>query len=384
MKPSIRSAILIGGGIGGLCSAIALRKIGVEAVVYERAASLAATGAGLTLWANAIDALRQIGLAEQVICAGSKIQNAAFRTAAGRKLMSSQHGELEARFGEPTIAIHRAELHSILLAALPAEAVVLNRACHSFEQHDQTVEARFDGGSSAAADLLIGADGIHSTIRQQLFPHIRLRYSGYTAWRGVVTTRDELALGSTSESWGPGMRFGIVPISAHQVYWFATANTPAGLAETAQERKRDLCERFAGWHDPIPALLEATPAGDILRNDIYDIRPFKPWSQGRAVLLGDAAHPTTPNMGQGACMAIESAVLLARLLDQERDIPAALRRYESERQPRTAWITNRSWETGRLGQLENPLACAVRNFVMSITPERVFISRIAQAAGYKV
>ena len=374
----------MGGGIGGLCAAIALRKIGVEALVYERAKSFGAVGAGLTLWANAIHALRLLGLADQVIAAGSKIQNGALRTADGRALVTSRYGEFETRFGEPTVAIHRAELHRILLSALPGEAVVVDRTCRSFEQRETGVEACVEDGSAETADLLVGADGIQSVVRRQMLPEVELRYSGYTAWRGVVETTSPQALGTTSESWGRGRRFGIVPISAQQVYWFATANVPAGLEQPAAGRKQDLLGRFAGFHDPVPALIEATPAENILRNDIHDIPPFHGWSQGRVVLLGDAVHPTTPNMGQGACMAIESAVMLARAVQQEPDLISALIRYEAERQPRTAEVTGQSWSIGQVGQLDNPLLCALRNFVMSIMPESVLKDRIGKIAGYKV
>lgn len=215
-----------------------------------------------------------------------------------------------------------------------------------------------------------------------MFPEVSLRYSGYTAWRGVVATRDEAALGITSESWGCGSRFGIVRVDQERVYWFATANAPAGISQTAAERKSFLRQRFRGWHHPVELLLESTPDGEILHNDIYDLKPIEHWSKERVVLLGDAAHPTTPNMGQGACMAIESSVVLARCLSQEGDLPRALRRYETERMSRTAWITDQSWKIGRLGQLENRLACRVRDFLLRITPDRVTRKTLERAAGY--
>lgn len=381
-KPSVQKPIIIGAGIGGLCTAIALRATGIPAVVYERAERLEAVGAGLTLWANAIYALRTLGVADQVIAAGSTIEHATSYTPDGRTLKSLQHGVLEERFGGPTVAIHRAELHRVLREALPAEAVVLGKSLRSYDPNGETVTACFEDGATVEGDLLIGADGIHSAVRRQMFPNISLRYAGYIAWRGVVTEPD-VALGSTSETWGPGSRFGIVPVSANQVYWFAAANSPEGVSQTPEERKQELLRRFAGWHDPITRLIQSTPAEQILRNDIYDIQPFQPWSQGRAVLLGDSAHPTTPNMGQGACMAIESAVVLGRAL-AEADIATALHRYEQERRERTAWITNTSWQAGKLGQWESPLLCKVRNFILRRTPERLVINSLAKAVGYRV
>jgi 2-polyprenyl-6-methoxyphenol hydroxylase-like FAD-dependent oxidoreductase len=384
MSPSIRTATVIGGGIGGLTTAIALRMAGIQASVYEQASSFRMVGAGLSLWANAIHALRLLGLADAVIEAGSKIQKAASYTSEGRPLKVIRQGELEERFGEPTIAIHRAELHRILLAALPSEAIHLNKTFREYEDRTDSIIACFDDGSTVTSDLLIGADGIHSILRQQLLPQLRFRYAGYTAWRGVVSPTDPLTLGTTSETWGCGKRFGVIPISASQIYWFAVANLSPGRDPSSEERKQDLLQRFAGWHAPITALLEATPASDILRTDIYDIPPYQKWSKGRAVLIGDAAHPTTPNMGQGACMAIESAIILARTLQHEKDLLNALHRYENERFARTAWVTNQSWRVGKLGQIDNPVLCKLRNVILRIVPASALMAGLSQAAGYRV
>lgn len=380
MAGAIRRAIIIGGGIGGLCTAIALHRAGIEAVLYERAAEFGEVGAGLTLWANAIRGLRALGLADAVMASGSKVQRAAILDSRGRVLSRTRTDEFERLFGDPTMAIHRARLHQILLAALPADTVRAGESCTGFEQNGDGATARFQGGRSERADLLIGADGIHSVIRRQLFPEVRLRYSGYTAWRGV-TTADQTALGSTSESWGCGSRFGIVPISEHEVYWFATDNAPEGMKLRSVVQKASLLERFRGWHQPVEKLLSETPAEAILHNDIYDVEPMAHWSRGRVTLLGDAAHPTTPNLGQGACQAIESSVTLARCLSEAATVAEALQRYESERRPRTAWITEQSWKFGRIGQLDNRLACALRNLIVRFTPESVSRKVIIQAVG---
>ena len=235
-----------------------------------------------------------------------------------------------------------------------------------------------------SADILIGADGIHSVIRQQLFPQVQTRYSGYTAWRGVVETENEAAIGLTSESWGVGARFGIVRVDKHRVYWFATNNQPAGEHLSGEERKSKLLHLFKGWHHPIQYLLEATPADAVLQNDIIDIPPFSSWSTGRVTLLGDAAHPTTPNMGQGACMAIESAYVLSRSILEEPDYASAFYRYERARHARTAWITNQSWTVGRGGQIGQPLLCKLRDFAVKIAPAGILEKNIQRAAGFDV
>ncbi|HKS27917.1 MAG TPA: FAD-dependent monooxygenase [Pyrinomonadaceae bacterium] len=382
MAVPIKRVIIIGGGIGGLCAAISLRRLGLDVEVYEQADELRAVGAGLTIWANAIKALRKLGLADSVIASGAKIDRGELLTSTGRVLSRTATGELEGRFGEPTIAIHRADLHEILMSALPHETVRLNARCVSFEEDEAGVTVHFAGGESERADLLVGTDGIHSVIRRQLFPEVKLRYSGYTTWRGVVETRDEAALGKTSESWGCGARFGIVRVDRERVYWFSTANVPAGQKLSHAESKQLLLERFKGWHHPVELLIESTPAEHILHNDIYDIAPLKRWSRGRVALLGDSAHPTTPNMGQGACMAIESSLALARCLRQDVDLQESLRRYERERMPRTAWITSQSRRIGRIGQFQSRLLCAMRDRFVQLAPDSLALKQIERAVSH--
>lgn len=384
MQNNIRDAIIIGGGIGGLSAGIALRRVGIQVKIYEQAPVLGNIGAGITLWPNAMKVLRKLGVASEIIKTGARLQYGKICTDRGATLSEMRSGELEERFGEPVVAIHRADLHRVLLSSLPEEVIRLDSVCSGFEQLKDGVTVHFADGQSERADLLIGADGIHSAIRKQLFPEVQLRYSGYTAWRGVVETDEDKSAGVTSESWGKGARFGRVPIGNNRVYWYATANMPEGRILAVSDRKEFLKQRFRGWHSPVEQLIEATPADAILHNDIHDFEPLEQWSRGRVTLLGDAAHATTPNMGQGACMAIESAVVLARCLSQKASPEESLRQYESERKPRTAWITRESRKIGRLGQLENPLARALRNLLVRLTPPVVLKKRLETVSGYEV
>jgi 2-polyprenyl-6-methoxyphenol hydroxylase-like FAD-dependent oxidoreductase len=376
--------IIIGGGIGGLCTAIALQQYGHEVQVYERAETIGEVGAGLTLWSNAVKVLRTLGVADSVIAAGAKIEQSKLLTSTGEVLSSAGIEHLEERFGEPVIGIHRAVLHEILIRSLKLNTLKLAMPCVYFEQGYNKVTAHFANGEAEIADLLIGADGIHSVVRKQMMPNLRLRYSGCTAWRGVVETENEVALGLTSETWGRGQRFGIVRVDMKRVYWFATKNQPAGERVSGDERKAKLLRLFNDWHTPIRDLLEWTPPEAILQNDLYDIPPFTLWTQGHVTLLGDAAHPTTPNMGQGACMAIESAYVLSRCLKEQTDTKSALRRYEEQRHARTAWITNTSWSIGRVAQIEDPLLCALRDIAVKITPADLIQSNLRRAAGFDV
>lgn len=377
-----KKTIIIGGGIGGLCTAIALQNNGFDVTVYEKVKKLGEFGAGLTLWSNAIKVLRELGVADAVICAGSKVNSSQIRASNGAMLYDAHMGKMEAQYGEPVVAIHRAALHEILINTLKPNTLKLGIGFIKFEQNEKDVTVYFDNGESDTADLLIGADGIHSAVRKQMFPEIQLRYSGYTAWRGVVETENEAALGLTSESWDVGARFGIVRVDKSRVYWFATSNQPAEEKSTGEQRKVKLLGLFKDWHDPIHYLLDSTPADLILQNDIHDIPPFASWSTGQVTLLGDAAHPTTPNMGQGACMAIESAYVLSCSLKEQTDTRSALKRYESQRHVRTAWITNTSWTIGKGGQVSNPLLCRARNFLVKVTPKVAMQRNIHRAAGF--
>ncbi len=376
--------VIAGAGIGGLCAAIALQRNGFKVTVYEQAEKLTLVGAGLTLWENAIRVLRTLGLADQVLNAGSSLEHFQLKTDRGETLYTIQPGGLKAGLNELSIAIHRADLHEILIDALTPGSLKLNKTCTGCRQNDEQVVLEFANGETDSADLLIATDGIHSTIRAQIFPRVALRYSGYTAWRGVVESSDQVAAAMASELWGRGMRFGIVRIDPGRVYWFAIANQPAGERSAAETTKARLLKEFANWPHPVMNLIERTHADIILQNDIYDFAPLPRWTVGRITLLGDAAHATTPNMGQGACMAIESAYSLARSLSMERDHSSAFARYEKERHTRTARVTRQSHAFGRLGQLENGLLCGMRNWLMRLVPDGIVRSQLRQTIGYDV
>jgi FAD-dependent urate hydroxylase len=376
--------VIVGGGIGGLCTAIALQRNGFKVTVYEQAEKLGQVGAGLTLWENAVRVLRRLDLAERVIQAGSILEHFQLKTDRGETLYTIQPGGLQSGFNELSIAIHRANLHEILVHALAPGALKLNKTCVKCRQNDEQVVVEFADGETASADLLIAADGINSVIRRQIFPQVSLRYSGYTTWRGVAECGDDVSGAMVSEVWGRGMRFGVVRIDAHRVYWFAIANQPAGERYVADEGKVHLLRKFANWTHPVMNLIETTPADVILQNDIYDFAPLPRWSLGRVTMLGDAAHATTPNMGQGACMAIESAYSLARSLSMEQDHVRAFARYEKERHARTARVTTQSYAFGTLGQLENGFLCGVRNSMMRLTPKDMVKRQLRQTIGYDV
>ena len=375
-----RKALIIGGGIGGLATAIALTQIGFTVEVFERVTLLREVGAGLSLWANAIKALDYLGLASAVRALALPEAAGGIRTPSGDLLMQTANDQLAAQFGELSVMVHRAELHDQLRQAFGQE-IHLGMECVAITEEGTGVRVRFRNGEEAFGDLVIGADGLHSAVRAALHGPQPPRYAGYTAWRGVVGFEiNRLQIG---ETWGAGARFGQIPMQGNRVYWFATQNAPAGQHSPDGE-KAELLRLFGNWHNPIRALIEATPDAAILRNDLYDRPPLKRWGRGRITLLGDAAHPMTPNLGQGACQALEDAVVLAKQVQSTADLPTALRAYEAARIPRTTMIVNQSRQVGQVGQWANPVAVAGRNWLVKYLLARVQYRQFAPLIGYEL
>jgi 2-polyprenyl-6-methoxyphenol hydroxylase-like FAD-dependent oxidoreductase len=372
-------AIVIGAGIGGLAAGIALARAGIDVDVFERADDLQEVGAGLSLWANAIHALDVLGLGETIRTFSAAYAVAGIRTMSGA-ILTSPTPDLERRLGAFCVVMHRVDLQEVLMKALGTEHVHLAARCERFQEDAAGVTAEFSDGRRARGDVLIGADGLHSIVRSQLHGRRPPRYAGYTAWRSVVPF--ETAQVRASESWGFGTRFGLVPMRGHRVYWFATENTAEGGRKP--DEKAHLLRLFRGWHDPIQALLEATPGSAILRNDIYDRPALRKWGTGRVTLLGDAAHPMTPNLGQGACQAVEDAVVLAQCLQRQPDPLAALRQYEARRIPRTNKLVTQSRRVGMVAQWRHPAAVYCRNALLRHVSPQAQARQLERIINYQV
>jgi 2-polyprenyl-6-methoxyphenol hydroxylase-like FAD-dependent oxidoreductase len=379
----VERAVVVGGGIGGLSAALALQNVCDcrDVLVLERSRELRALGAGIALWPNAINVLRRLGVGEAVEAAGAVATQSRLYTWDGKPLSVDVSGEFAARFGAPLMLLHRADLHDALVGALPTGALRLGAECTSVEQNSGGADVRLADGDVDRADVVIGADGIRSTVRARLFGDSPPRYSGLVAWRGVVSCDPEFVSAlEVGEYWGVGSLFGIARIGGDRVYWYAAARAPEPTAGNRVD-KSDLPRRFGAWHHPIPALIEGTTPEVILRTPLYD-RPALPrWNEGRVALLGDAAHPMLPNLGQGAAQAIEDAAVLAQELAAGDDVPSALERYAGRRRERADLVVKRSRQMARLAHLQNPALVRLRNALMRRASAKTTLSRMDPVIG---
>ncbi len=367
----MKKAIVIGGGIGGLCTALALRRRGFEAVAYEAAPELRPVGKGIWVPTNAMQVLERLGINDAVGRAGWPLERIQVSTSTPRRvLMDLDLRKFEAKYGYTTVSIHRADLVRVLADALPADALRLGKRCVGVQADDAGVTARFEDGTEDRGELLVGADGIHSGVREHLFPGVGTRYGGQTCYRGIADMELPKDLARTCrEVWGGAARMGFSAVGPRQVYWFAPVTAPAGAPGPAGAAMSSyLADLYAGFPPPIPDVIRNTPAEEIIRTDLFDIPPLGRWWRGRVVLLGDAAHAMTPNLGQGGAQAIEDAYVLADRLTSCPTVGEAFAQYERLRMPKVRWVVRTARRLGRLAHVRGRWTRAVRDAALRLTP----------------
>ncbi len=359
----MRRVLVIGSGIGGLVATLALRQAGFEVQTFEAVPEIKVVGAGLAIWSSALRALRQVGLADAVRAAGQPAFYRVIRASNGDVLTRVQMSQMSDGEQAPLLHLHRGDLLAVLLQAVGISTIQLGARCVNVRQDEQGVWAQFADGREAEGDLLVGADGVHSVIRQHITDGASLRLVGQVSWRGMAQIDDQqLAAGEAGETWGIGQRVGLIPMSQGRVYWFLTRNAPPGGRgqRTAIEMKQQMQTFVEGWHEPIPAMVQSTDAQTIIHTDLNELEPLHQWHRGRVVLLGDAAHAMTPNLGQGACQAIEDAVTLGQCLQKEHEPGAALDLYARRRVEHVGQVVADSRRFGEVAHNEAEPPCLLR------------------------
>ncbi|WP_428946091.1 FAD-dependent urate hydroxylase HpxO [Pantoea sp. FN060301] len=331
-------AIVIGAGIGGMCTAIALKRVGIDTAVFEAVKTIRPAGAAISIWPNGVKCLNLLGLKAPLRALGGDMRTMAYKThQTGATLTEFSLDPLVADVGERPYPVARAELQAMLLDHYGREQVQFGKRVVRVEQNAQGVTAWFDDGSSDQGDLLIACDGAHSAVRPYVLgKRTERRYAGYVNWNGLVEMDASLApLTQWTTFVGEGKRVSLMPVAGNRFYFFFDVPLPAGLAEDRQTLRDDLKRYFSGWAPQVQKLIDKINPETTNRIEIHDIDPFSQLVKGRVALLGDAAHSTTPDIGQGGCAAMEDAVVLADVLQANAsDIGEALLHYQEKRADR--------------------------------------------------
>ena len=369
-----RKIAIIGGGIAGLTFARCISD-DYETHIFEKKQEFGEVGAAISVFPNALCVMDEIGLLDNILNTSGKFENVYLKTDKGNILSKSAP-----KSDYPVICIHRADLHKILLTDINAHLHIDSAVKQLTNLNNGQVEIIFENGKSSVFDAVIGADGIHSVVRKHIINDGDPIFRGYNIWRGVVKTNFDI--GYASETYGKGKRVGIVPIKDGVYGWWATYNEGFLKDDEPEGTKQKLKRLFGNWHYPIPELIENTE--NILKNSLSDRIPRKGWTKGNITLIGDAAHPTTPNLGQGGCMAIEGAYLLAKCINKYGLSSKAYEIYEKYQFPRSKEIISESLKLGKMGQITNPILITLRNFFFKIIPSRVAMKMIDKYFSYRV
>ncbi|RBI59209.1 zeaxanthin epoxidase [halophilic archaeon] len=364
---------IVGGGICGLTTALALEQRGLEPTVYEAASEYRPVGAGILLQTNALLVFERLGVVDRVRTDGVPLEDSQIRSPSGRVLKRFDLDRVERNdFGYGFVAIHRADLLRILLDELNTE-VETGMACAAVTDTD-TPTVRFADGTRVRPDVLVGADGIDSAVRDAVAPDVEPQAMDSVVYRAIATLElPEQYRTLGFEIWGEGTYTGGAPVDSDRFYWFATA--PEQLAEdTADPRETTsaLRDYVAAFPDPIPSIVESLDGNDVIVTELEDVPPLERWYRGSVVLAGDAAHGMLPFAGQGAAQAIEDALALAHSIDVHADQSAAFATYESERKPRADRIRSESERLGRLGTMQSNIGCRARNLAFGLLPDALF------------
>lgn len=366
--------VVVGGGVGGLTSALALQQAGVEVEVHEKFDHLQGRATGFTLWSYAIKHLLELGLDDPERI-GGPIEVTEVHNQSGQLIEEMPVGEVSRKLGAPSCDVRRADLQRALMELLGDGVVHMGSECVGVETNGDSATALLAGGGRATGDIVIGADGIHSTVRSFVAGSAKLSYTGHAGWNGVLDGFEHELLKPQRhvEIWARGSKAGVGDVGAGQVRWYVDRKQEAGPAGGPVD-KDEILRHVEGWYELIVAAVEAADPAEIVMNEIWDMPPIDSWTRGRVVLLGDSAHATAPWASMGACMTIDDAMTLVRRLDSEASIDGALAAYQHDRKERDEKLVKHSRQMGAMAMVHSPLGAWLRDEAMEHTPSKKLLA----------
>ncbi|MBP7184770.1 MAG: FAD-dependent monooxygenase [Saprospiraceae bacterium] len=353
---------IVGAGIAGLTTGIILNQNGIQCQIFEAAEAIRPVGAGIILANNAMQVYEKYGLRKKLESQGNFISSLNITDAQLRNLSKSNLSRFEQKYSVKNIAIHRSDLLNVLADEFGRDNIHLNKRLNKIvENHNY--QLTFEDGSLHQCSAVIAADGIKSVVRNLLFEKSNYRDAHQICWRGIsnIDLPHEFHHQLT-EAWGKGARFGFVKINSNAVYWYALKNKNIPT--------EDLSVIFDKFHPLVNKIIGSTKANDIIKTEIFDLEPIHVWTKNNVCLIGDAAHATTPNLGQGACQGIEDAYVLGKLVAENKyELEAMFEEYQRLRMKKAHTIVNTSWRLGKIAHLENEFSIKLRNTFLKFTPQ---------------
>lgn len=365
--------LIQGGGIGGLSLAAFLQKKGFTVQVLERSSQLSEIGAGIWMAPNPLQVFRELGIDDVIERNGWSIQTIEVLDFAGKVLSHMDLALFKKEFGYYTTAIHRGKLQKIIFDILAPGTVAFGVKTHSWSKTPEGLDVQLSNGKKVQAKLLIGADGLHSEIREKLFPESKKRYSGSSSYRAIVNLREDIHSQGhlCQEIWAPGCRLGFSRMSVDSYYWYLTFDSVAGERTSAADNMKHARFLAEKYFSNYKKLIEYTDPLSIIRTDISDLSPLKDWKQGCVGLIGDAAHATTPNLGQGGAQAVEDAGVLAEEIANHGPTERALQSFVERRRKKAQWIVDTSWAYRVFCHQKSSFGRSLRNILFWLMPESV-------------
>lgn len=359
---------IIGAGIGGLTTAIALEQKGIKTRIFEQAEQIKPVGAGIILANNAMQVYEKLGLRKEIEENGNPISSMNITKPNLKSLSKIDLTYFEQKHKTKNIAIHRGTLQQILIDKLKSTEINLNHKLTSIVEKTNGYNLKFENGEQIQSSTILGADGLNSIVRQNIFPKNSIRNANQICWRGItecelpIKFRNEL-----NEAWGKAERFGFVQIAESKVYWYALKTFNKNKNEFSIN---DLEQYFGDYNSVIKDIIKSTKKEHINTAEISDLKPTNIWFKENVCLIGDSAHATTPNIGQGACQAIEDAFVLSECLNKY-GITKAFSEYQKLRLPKAHRVVKASWLVGKMAHLKNPILIGLRNQMLRLTPSSV-------------